>query len=286
MNEFDLSEGELQTAIEDNNNSFKQQLGSKLNENPEDALKDANVINGETHVKEEVNTKKTTAPQSEAFTDDSPQEMKPVEITTESSKNSSGNKESFRNGAESSNLFNQLVNNIADAANEVDATSQASYTDRAQMENIVRQITEKITVSVSEDVTKMELQLHPASLGNVNILLTSGKDGIVAKFTTQNLVVKEAVEAQMVQLQQKFDEQGIKVTSIEVTIASHNFEQNLEQGNDRQSQNSSDERKVKPLRRINLTELEDDEVEELTSDAEKIAVQMMAANGNSVDFSA
>ena len=178
------------------------------------------------------------------------------------------------------------MNNIADAAANVDASSQVSYTDRAQMEDIIRQITEKITISAKAEETSMELQLHPASLGNVNVLLTSGKDGIVAKFTAQNQIVKEAVEAQMVQLQQKFDEQGIKVNAIEVTIASHQFEQNLEQGNDRQPGQSEAEKKVKSLRRINLSELADEEADEIESDAERIAVQMMAANGNSVDFSA
>ena len=90
----------------------------------------------------------------------------------------------------------------------------------------------------------------------------------------------------MIQLQQKFDEQGIKVTSIEVTIASHGFEQNLEQGNDRQSKEAASDRKVKTLRRINLGELEENEEIEAQSEAERIALQMMAANGNMVDFSA
>ena len=90
----------------------------------------------------------------------------------------------------------------------------------------------------------------------------------------------------MLQLQQKFNEQGIKVTSVEVTIASHGFEQNLEQGNEKQPGEASEGKKVKPLRRINLGDLDEEEVEEIDSDAERIAVQMMAANGNSVDFSA
>ena len=102
------------------------------------------------------------------------------------------------------------MNNIADAAVRAEGSDLVSYSDRAQMENIIRQITEKITISAKAEETSMELQLHPASLGNVNILLTSGKDGIVAKFTAQNVLVKEAVEAQMIQLQQKFDEQGIR----------------------------------------------------------------------------
>ena len=283
MNEFDLSEEELQAGISDAKDNFKGALEGalegKLNEN--EAVAD---VNAEQVVKEVKNTK-TDAPQSEAFTDQPIVEEKKVAITTQGTKQG-GNKNSLQSGAESSNLFNQVMNNIADAAANVEGSDMVSYADRAQMENIIRQITEKITISAKAEETSMELQLHPASLGSVNILLTSGKDGIVAKFTAQNQLVKEAVEAQMVQLQQKFDEQGIKVTSIEVTIASHGFEQNLEQGNERQPGEANPEKKVKGLRRINLADLEEDEEVEAQSDAERIALQMMAANGNMVDFSA
>ncbi len=279
MNEFDLSEEGMQTAIKANDESFKAQLQDKVSDNP--------VIteNVKGDVTKEMNVKKTDAPQSEAFADKAPEEEPIVEITTESAKSGSEKHQSFQSGAESSNLFNQVMNNIIEASVDQSAVSDVTYADKAQMENIIRQITEKITISAKAEETTMELSLHPASLGNVNILLSSGKDGIIAKFTAQNQIVKEAVEAQMVQLQQKFDEQGIKVTSIEVTIASHGFEQNLEQGNDRQQGEPSDERKVKPLRRINLSELTAED-EEIINDAERIAVQMMTANGNSVDFSA
>jgi len=283
MNEFDLSEEGLQTAIEDNR-SFAEQMQTQVTDNSHDEIPQMEELVSE---KTQVNVdNKTPASQSEAFTDNAPKQERTVEVTMESQKG--GNKgNNFHSGAESSNLFNQLMNNITEAAVNVESAPQmATYTDRAQMEDIIRQITEKITISSKAEETSMELSLHPASLGNVNILLTSGKDGIVAKFTAQNQIVKEAVEAQMVQLQQKFDEQGIKVTSIEVTIASHSFEQNLEQGNDRRDGEPAEARKVKPLRRINLSEIGDDVIDELTSDADRIAASMMAVNGNSVDFSA
>ena len=290
MNEFDLSEEELQAGISDAKENFAEVIEGNLKINaeaePEDQINEnLNAVTGEEAFANTQKDTKTDAPQSEAFTDQPAAEEKKVEITTNSSKEGS-NKNSLGSGTESSNLFNQVMNNIADAAVRAEGSDIVSYSDRAQMENIIRQITEKITISAKAEETSMELQLHPASLGNVNILLTSGKDGIVAKFTAQNVLVKEAVEAQMVQLQQKFDEQGIKVTSIEVTIASHGFEQNLEQGNDRQSGEAASDRKVKTLRRINLGELEENEEIDAQSDAEKIALQMMAANGNMVDFSA
>lgn len=304
MNEFELSEEGLEAAIQDYRETFKEELDTQMvPEAPEEAeptvkLKENSNIaqipvekpaekTAETieNIQPKTEDTKTNAPQSEVFSDKPVAEEKKAEITTEQSKQGD-NKNSFANGEQSSNLFNQLVNNITNAATNNIESAQVSYTERTQMEDIIRQITEKITISAKPEETSMELTLHPASLGNVNILLTSGKDGIIAKFTAQNQIVKEAVEGQMIQLQQKFEEQGIKVTSIEVTIASHGFEQNLEQGNDRQPGEAQSDKKVKPLRRINLSELEDEEEIETVSDAERIARQMMAANGNMVDFSA
>ncbi len=304
MNEFELSDEGLKAAIQDSRETFKEELDTQMvPEAPEEAEpkvkleENSNMAQipvektaektAETteNIQPKTEDTKTKAPQSEAFSDKPVAEEKKVEITTEQSKQGD-NKNSFAHGEQSSNLFNQLVNNITNAATNNIESAQVSYTERAQMEDIIKQITEKITISAKPEETSMELTLHPASLGNVNILLTSGKDGIVAKFTAQNQIVKEAVEGQMIQLQQKFEEQGIKVTSIEVTIASHGFEQNLEQGNDRQPGEAQSDKKVKPLRRINLSELEDEEEIETVSDAERIARQMMAANGNMVDFSA
>ena len=280
MNEFDLSEEELQTAINDTKQSFEQMLGSASDE------KDMALLNEELPQAfgKEIDAEKMNASVSEAITS-SETEEKPIIVETDN-KNSGENKGNLQGEAQSTNLFNQVMNNIADAVAETDTSSYASLSDRTQMEDIIRQITERITISQTQTDTSIEMQLHPASLGHVNILLTSGKDGIVAKFTAQNEIVKEAVEAQMAQLQQKFNEQGIKVTSVEVTIASHGFEQNLDQQGDRQPKEMSQEKKVKGLRRINLSELSDDEMAESETEAERIAVSMMEANGSTVDFSA
>lgn len=285
MNEFNLSEEDFETIVAEP--SFKETFEAKAdisNKIDPDMIKEA---------KEKVDLdprpitdqKEIKAPQSEGSGDiqiTEEKELVTVENTGQSSADSG--KQNFQNGSESANLFNQIVNNIVDAA-ETQAPEAVTYTDRAQMENIIRQITEKITIAASENETTMELQLHPASLGNVNIMLTSSKDGIVAKFTAQNEIVKEAVESQMMQLQQKFNEQGIKITSIEVTIASHAFEQNLQQQDQNHEAYENNRSSRKGLRRINLVDIGEEEEQDMT-EAERIAAQMMAMNGNTIDFSA
>jgi flagellar hook-length control protein FliK len=280
MNEFDLSEEDFTNLMtQDKEISFKEAGKEIFAEIPEDHLTRKVDL-----IRQDFKMPHQEAPQSEDVQPiDEPVIGRPVEIDTQSEQGQHKNGNHFQNGEQSANLFNQIVDNIAEAA-VPEAVDTISYTDRAQMENIIRQITDKITISASAETKSIELSLHPASLGNVNILLSSSKDGIVAKFTAQNEIVKEAVESQMMQLQQKFEEQGIKVTSIEVTIASHAFEQNL-QNQDRSGQEEQPGAQKKNLRRINLFEMTQEEEDDMT-EAERIAAQMMAMNGNTVDFSA
>ena len=134
----------------------------------------------------------------------------------------------------------------------------------------------------------MELQLHPQSLGNVNVIVTAGKDGgVVAQFTAQNETVKAALESQVAQLQQRFDEQGIKIDSVEVTLQSHQFEQNLQQGSQQQADTQNTGKSTRGVHRINLGEMSSDgeEIEALDDDS-RLTAQMMAVNGNTVDYTA
>ena len=73
-------------------------------------------------------------------------------------------------------------------------------------------------------MTQMEMELHPASLGNVRVQVAA-KDGVItANFTTENESVKAALETQVVTLKNQLEEQGIKVEAVEVTVSSNAFE--------------------------------------------------------------
>lgn len=281
--EYDIQPEDLNEVIE----TVKETKTTGNEKDPvfDNVLKET-VATDEKVVKVEVKNE-TQIPEREITVPENESELAEVIEPQEEESNFSEHKESGSNlfkNEQMINPFNKIVENIVEASNPETAPIE-SYTDRVQMENIVRQITEKITVSASPEETSMELQLHPASLGNVNILLTSSKDGITAKFTAQNEIVKEAVESQMTALMQKFDEQGVKVTSIEVTIASHAFEQNLQQDDNNEASRDQLEKNRKSLKRINLAEI-DEEIEEEMTQAELIAAQMMAYNGNTIDFSA
>jgi len=194
-------------------------------------------------------------------------------------------------GNQNAMTWNDFLGNIAFNIQNIEAMTE-EFTEAVQVahtsaEDIINQITEYMKISVKPDMTSMEMQLHPQSLGSLNVMIETAKDGnIIAKFTTADATVKAAIESQLATLQQKFDEQGVKVNAIEVTVQSHAFEQNLEQGNDNQNfANEENEKAAKSLRRINLRELSAEDAEEL-DDSEKLNAEMMEINGGTVDYSA
>ena len=149
----------------------------------------------------------------------------------------------------------------------------------------MRQIMDYMKVSVKADSSELEMQLHPQSLGTLHIQMASKNGVVTANFITQNETVKAALESQMVQLKESFAEQGVKVEAIEVTVQTHQFEQNLEQGRDHNS-NQDNEAGVsrKRTRRINLNAALAEE--ETQSEEDRITADMMTTNGNTVDFTA
>lgn len=204
---------------------------------------------------------------------------------TESNQNvksdSTGTKEEA-NHAQPQQFAQNFVNQLAEAVENASG-STTSYGVSGQ--EIIRQITEQIRVYVKEDTTEMELQLHPASLGNVKVQLTSAGGVLTAVFTTENEAVKAALEAQLVQLKENFTEQGLKVESVEVNVSAQGFERSLDQQEQEQNR-FEDTRNKKGNRRIRLNGLDDAEEflsEEMSAD-DRIVADMMIRNGNTVDY--
>lgn len=152
-------------------------------------------------------------------------------------------------------------------------------------QDVINQIVESARVILTEDKTSMELQLNPQNLGKIILKVTEQEGAVTAKIMTQNAVVKEALEAQTVELRQNLEQAGVKVDAVEVTVASHEFEKNLEQNAEGEKQQGEQQEKEKGrTRRLNLNDLS--ELSGVMSEEETLAAKMMAEQGNSVDYTA
>ncbi len=171
---------------------------------------------------------------------------------------------------------------VSDVAETVRQFS--SYTNG---EDVVNQVTEYIKVNISQETTSMELQLHPASLGTVNMNIISNNGVVTAQLLVQNDSVKNMLEAQLPQLLETFDEQGTKVEAVEVAVASYDLDRGpFQDRDDRQDRQNADNNSSRSRRRINLNLNDPDaELQEL-SEEDQLARDVMEMNGTSVDFSA
>ncbi len=245
--------------------------------------------------------------------EDAPEDMQPVQKTQEYSENDGGmNQETDSEGQQTQgkpdgaktaevrpadgrtaegrhtpgdgNLVLQTMKNEVAQVVPEETAPAAGHRD-VDTQDVMRQIMDFMRIQVKPDVSSMEMQLHPANLGTLQIQVAVKSGVLTANFITQNEAVKAALESQMVQLKESFEEQGVKVEAIEVTVQTHQFEQNLEQGKGRQFQEQTEGRRSR-TRRINLNGLSDADLSEELEAQDRITAEMMAANGATVDFTA
>lgn len=207
-----------------------------------------------------------------------------VQVAVERTDDSHSTQDSKQDSDTGANQQTTFAQTVADQIEQAVAKTEATYSSYSTTtENIMNQIQDAIRIIQTQDMTEMEMQLHPASLGHVKVQLSVSEGVLTATFTTENEAVKAALESQMLVLKQNFEEQGIKVEAVEVTVASHAFERNLDSNENGAGEEQAPEKK-KAGRRISLTELMSEVEEEELSDEDRIVAEMMRQNGNTVDY--
>lgn len=166
---------------------------------------------------------------------------------------------------------------------QLSQTFETAFTanlDAVNPADIVRQVVDTIRMTSTQLVQSMEIQLNPENLGKVNLLVTAREGVITAQITAENEQVKRAIESQIGTLKETFENQGLKVDAVEVTVQSHGFEANQSfNGQAGQQQESARTR-----RKLRLDELSGTDE---TSEEEKPAVQPLGRSENSsVEYTA
>ena len=150
-------------------------------------------------------------------------------------------------------------------------------------QKIIDQIADYVKIHSGEKLTSMEIELNPASLGSVNLHVSSKGGVISAQLYAQDEAVRAALESQVAALKESLEAQGMKVDAIEITEHSHQLEQNLDQNGGQQE--SAEAQKKSGRRLLNLDELPEEEAyEEKMTQAEKLQIEMMRMGGNKLNF--
>ena len=194
--------------------------------------------------------------------------------TKESSVNEHAQNMEFQVRAEQQTVAPEEVNKVASRTT-------------IDVQDIMNQITEFAKVNLSPENSSIEMQLNPENLGKVYLHIAATKEGnITAELAVSSETVKTALEAQIADLRTSLNQQGIKVDAVEVTIASHEFERNLEQNAAGEEQQGSQREESGRTAGRRLFRGELDELSGLMNEEEALAAQIMKDHGNTMDVTA
>lgn len=171
-------------------------------------------------------------------------------------------------GGVADSIIQSMKDSFADIVTE--DTSRVSEAD------IVNQVIDQIKLSSGRELTSIEVMLNPERLGSVHVTVTA-KNGILsAQIAAQNEQVKTALENQVTALKENFQNQGIKVEAVQITVMTHQFEAGQNFGQN-ESERKQSEQKIN--KKLNLSDYMDDEDE--TVSTQDIRRKDSIQNGNS-----
>lgn len=294
-----IVEGRIETEV------TGEEMSDKVSEVPDNNIEDVEKISGTANSEQtETVVAQIEEEQSEKIVADSEEDDNGWSVKTESmeelangTQEESGenfNEQTF--SKQSQNAKTDSLNTNVSIATQQHAANQEkfviqqepirSYANQIDTVDLIQQIARNVRVTISATTTSMEMQLNPQNLGKIYLNI-SERDGVIrAQIATQTETVRDALETQLVELRQSLNQQGIKVDAIEVSVATHEFEQNLE-GNGKQEEQmhqQMEETKKQARKNLNLNEI--DALSGLMTEEEQLVAQIMRDNGNQVDLTA
>lgn len=164
---------------------------------------------------------------------------------------------------------------------------QTTYTYE-DIQNLMEQVNGAARAFATTDSHTIQMQLNPENLGRLFMSVTEKQGAVTAQISVTSEETRAALQTQLVELRANLENQGVKVEAVEVTVASHEFEQNLE------NQDATNrEMMERQARKQNGTELGGrrnismdnlDEMSGVMTEEERIVASMMQMNGQSVDY--
>ena len=281
--DMNISLEELKAFIDNSEKTNQEQTaGSEGNKIQVDENVSVIKVQSEDALKN-INNQETVKPNSNEQPKNDLQSVIETKVTVATEQQSDGSRSKDNNESSGKNQqFNTITNNLTQSIQGAFDNIVVENASKINTADVINQIVEAAKVTVTQELSSMEIQLNPENLGKINLTIVAKNGLITAQITAENETVKKAIENQLSVLKENLNNQGIKVEAVEVTIASHSFENNRNTGKDDANQESGGKQTNKPF---SLDSIEDLSEEEL-SDEERRIMHMLKGNDSSVEYSA
>ena len=309
---------DTQTAVNDQQAAAATDKVTEITKaHVDDTAKDATTTITDDTTAEEAPAEETAAPAEEQTTDDKTNDLADMSDETFDSVKNTGTEATAKTnpGQNAQNQPNSNTNSNAQhntaftanqptqpVVNEMRSEADvrpASYTTPVNIDtqDIMRQMVSGVRTAVTERITTMEMQLNPENMGKMTVRVSSEEGQVTAHINLENENVRTAMENQMGILKANLEAQGIKVNEVTVTADAHEFERNLEEGQEASmtdtgagnsgafQEEEEGRRRGGHLGNIDMRNLDDGSLANLTED-ERLAAQIMREQGNTISINA
>lgn len=268
------------TSVLDAVNTAQEDIADMLNTDVDDAVL---VVRTDTVVKKDTdetavkNTDSSITDNQSVSETESLSDVLAAKVTAQgSSKHEESTGEHTGEQNHNTQSYGGVADSIIQSMKDSFADIVTEDTSRVSEADIVNQVIDQIKLSSGRELTSIEVMLNPERLGSVHVTVTA-KNGILsAQIAAQNEQVKTALENQVTALKENFQNQGIKVEAVEITVMTHQFEAGQNFGQN-ESERKQSEQKIN--KKLNLSDYMDDEDE--TVSAQDIRRKDSIQNGNS-----
>lgn len=268
------------TSVLDAVNTAQEDIADMLNTDVDDAVL---VVRTDAVVKKDTdetvvkNTDSSITDNRSVSETESLSDVLAAKVTAQgSSKNEESTGEHTGEQNHNTQSYGGVADSIIQSMKDSFADIVTEDTSRVSEADIVNQVIDQIKLSSGRELTSIEVMLNPERLGSVHVTVTA-KNGILsAQIAAQNEQVKTALENQVTALKENFQNQGIKVEAVEITVMTHQFEAGQNFGQN-ESERKQSEQKIN--KKLNLSDYMDDEDE--TVSAQDIRKKDSIQNGNS-----
>lgn len=173
-----------------------------------------------------------------------------------------------------------VLNNINIAINNtVNNMQNNNFVNDISQADIIRQVIDSIKVSTSKELSSIEINLNPESLGKVNVSVVSKNGVMTANIIAETEAAKTAIEASLNVLKETFNNQDIKVEAIEVMLGTSDMFNNNDEKEEFQQQSNNN-------KQMSLNGLDPDVVSDELTKEEVIQMEMMRMEGRSISYMA
>lgn len=309
---------DTQTAVNDQQAAAATDKVTEITKaHVDDTAKDVTTTITDDTTAEEAPAEETAAPAEEQTTDDKTNDLADMSDETFDSVKNTGTEATAKTnpGQNAQNQPNSNTNSNAQhntaftanqptqpVVNEMRSEADvrpASYTTPVNIDtqDIMRQMVSGVRTAVTERITTMEMQLNPENMGKMTVRVSSEEGQVTAHINLENENVRTAMENQMGILKANLEAQGIKVNEVTVTADAHEFERNLEEGQEASmtdtgagnsgafQEEEEGRRRGGHLGNIDMRNLDDGSLANLTED-ERLAAQIMREQGNTISINA